>query len=104
MADLATGLGVVFETTAFLHYFKVLPDNRQPGKVIYPLNEVLLLSLLAVLAGAESFTDIARFGEKKLASCAGSCPLPTVRRRMTGWARFSPRSTRRHSSGALSTG
>ena len=33
----------------------------------YPLNEVLLLSLLAVLAGAESFTDIARFGEKKLA-------------------------------------
>jgi predicted transposase YbfD/YdcC len=66
MADSAAGLGVVFETTVFLHYFKGLPDNRQPGKVIYPLNEVLLLSLLAVLAGAESFTDIARFGEKKL--------------------------------------
>ena len=36
-------------------------------KVVYPLDEVLLLSLLAVLAGAEAFTDIARFGDKKLA-------------------------------------
>ena len=34
--------------------------------MIYPLDEVLLLSLLAVLAGAEAFTDIARFGDKKL--------------------------------------
>jgi len=34
--------------------------------VIYPLDEVLLLCLLAVLAGAETFVDIARFGEKKI--------------------------------------
>jgi predicted transposase YbfD/YdcC len=66
MKDAATDLDVVFETTVFLHHFSDLPDSRQPGKVVYPLNEVLLLSLLAVLAGAESFTDIARFGEKKL--------------------------------------
>jgi hypothetical protein len=33
--------------------------------VVYPLDEVLLLTLLATLAGAETFTDIARFGEKK---------------------------------------
>ena len=43
-----------------------MPDPRQAGKVIYPLGEVLLLCLLAVLAGAESFVDIALFGEKKL--------------------------------------
>jgi len=55
------------ETTVFLRYFKDMPDHRQPGKVIYPLDEILLLCLLAVLAGAETFTDIARFGEKKLA-------------------------------------
>lgn len=55
------------ETTVFLSYFKDMPDHRQPGKVIYPLDEILLLCLLAVLAGAEAFTDIARFGEKKLA-------------------------------------
>ncbi len=57
---------VLAETTVFLQYFKDMPDGRQPGKVIYPLDEILLLCLLAVLAGAEAFTDIARFGEKKL--------------------------------------
>ena len=34
---------------------------------MYPLPEVLLLCLLAVLAGAETVTDIARFGDAKLA-------------------------------------
>ena len=59
-------LAASFETTVFLESFKDLPDHRQAGKVSYPLDEILLLSLLAVLAGAEGFTDIARFGEKKL--------------------------------------
>lgn len=54
------------EAVVFLKYFSDLPDPRQPGKVTYPLDEVLLLCLLAVLAGAESFVDIARFGVKKL--------------------------------------
>ena len=54
------------ETVVFLSYFEALPDPRQRGKVMYPLPEVLLLCLLAVLAGAETVTDIARFGEKKL--------------------------------------
>ena len=56
----------IFEAVVFLDYFVDLPDPRQLIKVIYPLDEVLLLSLLAVLAGAETFTDIARFGENKL--------------------------------------
>lgn len=60
------GCAALAETTVFLSYFKDMPDHRQPGKVIYPLDEILLLCLLAVLAGAEAFTDIARFGEKKL--------------------------------------
>jgi hypothetical protein len=58
--------GDVFEATVFLHHFRDLPDARQQAKVVYPLDEVLLLALLATLAGAEAFTDIARFGEKKL--------------------------------------
>jgi predicted transposase YbfD/YdcC len=57
--------GAIGETVVFLDYFKDMPDPRQCGKVIYPLDEVLLLCLLAVLAGAETFVDIARFGEKK---------------------------------------
>jgi predicted transposase YbfD/YdcC len=56
----------IFEAIVFLDHFSDLPDPRQLIKVIYPLDEVLLLSLLAVLAGAETFTDIARFGEAKL--------------------------------------
>jgi hypothetical protein len=62
----ADGDEAVAETVVFLSYFEGLPDPRQPGKVMYPLAEVLLLCLLAVLAGAETITDIARFGEKKL--------------------------------------
>jgi len=66
MGQTVTGFGPLGETTVFLDYFRDLPDPRQAGKVVYRLNEVLLLALLAVVAGAESFTDIARFGEKKL--------------------------------------
>src|SRR5258705_6277867 len=58
--------GAFGEAVVFLSHFKALEDPRQPGKVIYPLDEVLLLCLLAVLAGAETFVDIARFGEKKI--------------------------------------
>jgi DDE_Tnp_1-associated len=64
--DEATAAGAITEAVVFLEYFKDLADPRQRGKVIYPLAEVLLLCLLAVLAGAETFVDIARFGEKKI--------------------------------------
>src|SRR5438270_7960381 len=58
--------GAFGEAVVFLAHFRDLPDPRQRGKVLYPLQEVLLLCLLAVLAGAETFVDIARFGEKKI--------------------------------------
>src|SRR5438874_11356773 len=54
------------EAVVFLAHFRDLPDPRQRGKVTYPLDEVLLLCLLAVLAGAETIVDIARFGDKKI--------------------------------------
>src|SRR6266581_6945467 len=66
MVDAATGSAVFAETVVFLSYFKDLRDPRQQGKVEYPLDEILLLCLLAVLAGAETFVDIALFGRKKL--------------------------------------
>ena len=43
-----------------------MADPRQPGKISYPLDGILLLCLLAVLAGAECFTGIALFGVKTL--------------------------------------
>jgi hypothetical protein len=80
----------VAETIVFLSFFKDLPDSRQKGKVMYPLAEVLLLCLLAVLAGAETITDIARFGEKKL----------DLLRRFRPFAAGTPPSTPRPSSAA----
>jgi predicted transposase YbfD/YdcC len=66
MEEVGADCAAFVETTVFLQHFKDMPDQRQPGKVMYPLDEILLLGLLAVLAGAEAFTDIARFGEKKI--------------------------------------
>jgi predicted transposase YbfD/YdcC len=66
MDNLTAASAANFETTVFLDYFKDMPDHRQPGKVAYRLDEVLLLALLSILAGAEGFTDMARFGQKKL--------------------------------------
>lgn len=56
----------LYESVVFLGYFKDLPDPRQSGKVRYPLDEVLLLCLMAVVAGAKTVSAIAEFGETKL--------------------------------------
>src|SRR5208282_6911289 len=66
MDGVAANCEAFAEAVVFLKYFRDMPDPRQCGKVTYPLDEVLLLCLLAVLAGAETFVDIARFGAKKL--------------------------------------
>ncbi len=71
MAETATRLAAAHdeldEVVGFLEHFDSLADPRQRAKVLYPLDEVLLLCLLGVLAGCESWVEIARFGEKKLA-------------------------------------
>ena len=51
----------------WLEHFEPLDDPRQRGKVWYRLDEVLLLCLLSVLAGAESWVEVAEFGKRKLA-------------------------------------
>jgi predicted transposase YbfD/YdcC len=66
MNDMSVDSAAFAETVVFLKHFNDLHDPRQPGKVTYPLDEILLLCLLAVLAGAECFTEIALFGTKKL--------------------------------------
>ena len=67
MDSVTAGPAAFEETVVFLRHFKDLEDPRQPGKISYPLDEILLLCLLAVLAGTERFTEIALFGVKKLA-------------------------------------
>ena len=67
----------------FLDYFKDLPDRQQRGKVLYPLDEVLLLRLVAVPAVSEAIIDIVRIGENN-SSCYGCSarfatePFPTA--------------------------
>ncbi len=61
--DEATGLGGKLD---FLSNFAALPDPRQALKVLYPLDEVLLLTLCAVLCGADGWVNVAFFGKTKL--------------------------------------
>ena len=70
-------MAAAVEATLFPGYFNEMPDHRQAGKVVYPLDAVLLLALMAVLAGAEGFTDIALWREE---ACAFA-PLSTVPQR-----------------------
>ena len=51
----------------FLAHFADLPDPRQALKVLYPLDEVLLLTLCAVLCGADGWVSVAMFGRRKVA-------------------------------------
>jgi predicted transposase YbfD/YdcC len=54
------------QSVVFLDYFEGLDDPRQRAKVLYPLDEILLLSLCGAISGAEDFTDIALYGKEKL--------------------------------------
>jgi predicted transposase YbfD/YdcC len=51
----------------FLTHFSTLSDPRQQTKLLYPMAEVLLLTLCAVLSGANDWVAISAFGAKKLA-------------------------------------
>ena len=99
----AADRGAFAEAAVFLSYFDIA-DPRQRGKVVYPLDEVLLLALLAVLAGAETFVDIARFGAKKLALLRRFRRFAMGRLRTITWATSSLRLTPRRSSVASSPG
>ena len=50
----------------FLGSFEALDDTRQQAKVLYPLPEILLLCLCAVLGGSDSWVDVALYGQHKL--------------------------------------
>ena len=51
---------------ALLDHFSALEDPRQAWKVVYPLLEILLLTLAATLAGADDFVEIETWGNEHL--------------------------------------
>lgn len=52
----------------FTKYFKTIKDPRrtEKGFFMYPLNEILFLSISATLSGCNGWTSIQEFGENKL--------------------------------------
>jgi DDE_Tnp_1-associated len=69
------------ETVVVLSHFQDPPDPRQQRKMGYPLDAILLRCLLAVLAGAECFTEIALFlASGSLISFAATARSGTARR------------------------
>ena len=48
---------------AFLTHFQAVEDPHQEGKVLYPLEEILLLVLCGVISGADGWTSIALYGQ-----------------------------------------
>ncbi len=49
-----------------LRHFSELDDEREPWRVVYPLNEVLLLVTCATVASCDDFDDIVAWGEHHL--------------------------------------
>lgn len=50
----------------FLEHFSGVVDHRVPGMVTYPLDEMLLCALCAVLCGCDEWEEIAFWGEEHL--------------------------------------
>ena len=53
-------------TPCLLDHFSALEDPRQSWRVIYPLEEILLLVLCATLTGMEDFVEIKLWGEQRI--------------------------------------
>ena len=49
-----------------LKHFSELADEREPGRIMYRLDEVLLLVTCATIASCDDFDDIAAWGEQHL--------------------------------------
>jgi len=52
--------------TLLLEHFSELSDDREPGRIMYPLEEVLLLVTCATIASCDDFDDIVGWGENHL--------------------------------------
>lgn len=55
-----------FKTLKFFNYFSELEDPRIDRKKLYPLDEILLTTVCAVICGAENWQDISDFGEARI--------------------------------------
>lgn len=59
---------IQLEKNGFVESFSIIEDTRQSikGNFMYPLDEILFLSIAAAVCGIEDYTGIEVFGESKL--------------------------------------
>ena len=60
--------------SSLLERLSALEDPRQSWKVLYPLEELLLLALAATLSGADDFVEMTEWGEMRLDFLRGFYP------------------------------
>ena len=53
-------------TIALLVHFAALPDPRQSAKIMYPLEEIVLLVVCATVAGADDLVEVREWGLEHL--------------------------------------
>jgi predicted transposase YbfD/YdcC len=51
---------------SIIEHFEDMPDPRQQAKVLYPLSEIILTTLCAIICGADSYVEIEEFGNAKI--------------------------------------
>src|SRR5215472_6903088 len=61
---------------ALTHHFAHLEDPRVERTRLHQLLDIVVIAICAVIAGAESWDDLALFGEAKRAWFATFLPLP----------------------------
>ncbi|WP_172820497.1 transposase family protein, partial [Escherichia coli] len=54
------------ELKKLMEHISIIPDYRQAWKVEHKLSDILLLTICAVISGAEDWEDIEDFGETHL--------------------------------------
>ena len=54
------------ELKKLMEHISIIPDSRQVWKVEHKLSDILLLTICAVISGAEGWGDIEGFGETHL--------------------------------------
>jgi predicted transposase YbfD/YdcC len=59
----------------FLDHMRIVPDHRIPGMVTYPLDEILLATLVAVVCGADDWEGVEEIAEGALGWLRGFLPF-----------------------------
>lgn len=49
----------------FVNFFKEINEVRDDGRLLYPLHEIVFMTVIAVLCGAESWSSIVKFANMK---------------------------------------